>query len=110
MGEAYVRFALAHPQRFRLMFGGRIALRRHPELGTQAERAHAALVAAFSRYAGSAEPAHAAAAAWALVHGLSQLLLDGHFAQATAGGRETVPFVRDVIGSVRFVIRGQRSA
>ena len=32
MGEAYVRFALAHPQRFRLMFGGQVQIARHPAL------------------------------------------------------------------------------
>src|SRR5262245_65147086 len=32
MGEAYVRFALAHPQRFRLMFGGQVKIERHPAL------------------------------------------------------------------------------
>ena len=30
MGEAYVRFALAHPERFQLMFGGVIEIGRHP--------------------------------------------------------------------------------
>src|SRR2546427_8857402 len=30
MGEAYVRFALQYPQRFRLMFGGQIALDKYP--------------------------------------------------------------------------------
>jgi hypothetical protein len=42
----------------------------------------------------------AAAAAWSLVHGLSHLLLDGHFAQAD---REA--FVREVLGAVRFAQR-----
>src|SRR5436190_10261366 len=32
MGEAYVHFALAHPQRFRLMFGGQLQIARHPAL------------------------------------------------------------------------------
>src|ERR1700674_5400381 len=29
MGEAYVRFALEHPQRFRLMFGGVLPIAKH---------------------------------------------------------------------------------
>src|SRR5256885_13335679 len=32
MGEAYVRFALQYPQRFRLMFGGPIMLEKYPRL------------------------------------------------------------------------------
>src|SRR3981189_2620118 len=31
MGEAYVSFALQNPERFRLMFGGRVLPRKHPE-------------------------------------------------------------------------------
>src|SRR3954470_20864584 len=40
---AYVRFALDHPQRFRLMFGGQIAYDRYPELRGQADAAYAGL-------------------------------------------------------------------
>ena len=40
------------------------------------------------------------AAAWSLVHGLSHLLLDGHFAHAD---REA--FLREVLGAVRFAQR-----
>src|SRR5438093_13784981 len=32
MGEAYVRFALDNPQRFRLMFGGALSIERHADL------------------------------------------------------------------------------
>ena len=35
MGEAYVRFALAHPNRFRLMFGGQLDLQSTPDDGTR---------------------------------------------------------------------------
>jgi AcrR family transcriptional regulator len=87
MGEAYVEFALEHPQRFRLMFGGLLP-------GTDS-RAYEALKRSFADLGGGAE--YAAAAAWGLVHGLSHLLLDGHFA-----GRERKPFVREVLSTVRF--------
>src|SRR5215217_151305 len=32
MGEAYVRFALEHPQRFRLMFSGMLPITKHAHL------------------------------------------------------------------------------
>src|SRR5262245_4715846 len=35
-GEAYVGFALAHPQRFRLMFGGLLRIADHPGLREKA--------------------------------------------------------------------------
>ena len=87
MGEAYVQFALEQPQRFRLMFGGTL------QVGDR--RVYEALKDSFADLGEGAE--HAAAAAWALVHGLSHLLLDGHFA-----GRDRTRFVREVLSTVRF--------
>lgn len=86
LAEAYVRFALARPQLFRLMF----AARRWPELEARFAEAFAEV----------GKPG--AAAAWALVHGLALLLLDGHFA-----GEPREAFAARVIGALRFA---QRSA
>src|SRR6267142_2875008 len=104
MGEAYVRFALQYPQRFRLMFGGQVALEKYPQLRAAASSAFDQLQAAFSGYA--VEPRVAAAAAWSLVHGLSHLILDGHFAQRQVDDE----FVKQVLGAVRFAVGPQRSA
>jgi AcrR family transcriptional regulator len=90
MGEAYVEFALAHPQRFRLMFGG--------APGASDHRAYEALKKSFADLGDDAE--YAAAAAWGLVHGLAHLLLDGHFA-----GRDPQRFVREVLSTARFSAR-----
>jgi AcrR family transcriptional regulator len=89
MGEAYVEFALAHPQRFRLMYGGAVKLKQRDR------RAYEGLLKSFSDLGDDAP--YAAAAAWAVVHGLSHLLLDGHFE-----GREPKQFVREVLSTVRF--------
>jgi AcrR family transcriptional regulator len=86
-GEAYVEFALQHPQRFRLMFGGVAP-------GSD-QRAYQALLNSFADLGENAR--YAAAAAWGLVHGLSHLLLEGHFA-----GSERKQFVRAVLSCVRF--------
>src|SRR5579871_2967882 len=76
MGEAYVRFALAHPQRFRLMFGGQVPMERHPQLREVATKAFASLSGALSARVPEAQGAgDSSIAAWALVHGLAQLLL-----------------------------------
>lgn len=93
MGEAYVRFALEHPQRFRLMFGGALSLARYPHLRDAGSRAYEALRAAFKDLP---KPDTAAAAAWSLVHGLAHLKLDGHLGAQS---------VADVIGAVRFAQR-----
>ena len=104
MGEAYVHFALANPQRFRLMFGGLLRLDAHPELRRNAQATYAALERAFAGY--GVDASKAAAAAWSLVHGLSHLLLDGHFANKG----DTEQFVRGVLGAIRFAVGAQRSA
>jgi AcrR family transcriptional regulator len=93
LGEAYVRFALEHPQRFRLMFGGALPMRKQAHLRTAAATTYDALVAAFRDMP---HPDLAAAAAWSLVHGLAHLRLDGHLAAQS---------VADVISAVRFVQR-----
>jgi AcrR family transcriptional regulator len=86
LGEAYVRFALTHPQRFRLMFST-----------AQARAMHERFAQAFT---GLSDPDTAAAAAWSLVHGLALLAIDGHLEKDEA-------FVRKVLHSLRFA---QRSA
>lgn len=100
-GEAYVRFALEHPQRFRLMFGGVPRLDAHPALREAAARTYRGLVDAFETLVGREGAAMAAAAAWSLTHGLAQLLLDGHFTQATRGAEGAAGFARAVLGAVR---------
>jgi AcrR family transcriptional regulator len=102
MGEAYVRFALEHPQLFRLMFGGHLAFSRHRALAAAAGRPYQTLVEAFRAQPAIADPQMAGAAAWSLVHGLAHLLLDGHFARQAA---ERTAFIGEVIGAVRFVAR-----
>lgn len=71
MGRAYMRFALARPGRFRLMFGPLLARAAgHPEL-------QAASRAAFAALGAEAASPEAALRAWGMVHGLAHLLLDG---------------------------------
>jgi AcrR family transcriptional regulator len=110
MGEAYVRFGLAHPARFRLMFGGTLQLSQHPGLREASRRAYDTLLQAVRARQDLPAPELAAAAAWSLVHGLVNLLLDGHFEQVAEGSAELERFIKDVLGSVRFAGAAQRSA
>ena len=103
MGEAYVRFALEHPQRFRLMFGGQLAIAKHPQLREVATRVFEGLSGALSDRVPQAQGARdASIAAWALVHGLAQLLLGDRIAPAAKRGRADADFVRDVLATLRF--------
>lgn len=81
MGQAYVRFAVARPGRFRLMYGPAISERsRFPELQAawrESTQGMQAALQARTTAAGGAAPAIAALQLWCMVHGLSQLLLDG---------------------------------
>lgn len=77
---AYVRFALANPERFRLMFTRPVpaALRRVVEDDAVAQ------------------------SIWAMVHGLTHLILAGHFA-----GEEPEALVRRTLSEVRFAQRSE---
>lgn len=109
-GEAYVRFALANPQHFRLMFGLGLSTSGDPSLHEQASRAFGGLAKAIAAHAGQEAP-NAAVAAWALVHGLSHLLLDQKLPRISRDAPEVEDFVRAVLGSIRFsVAAGQAPA
>src|SRR6266545_7237587 len=85
IGDAYVRFAIEHPGRFRLMFGREISdLPAVPaSLGETAERSFGIVVAAveavLARWpAGRRPPAEAVAfACWTIGHGAATLWIDG---------------------------------
>jgi len=102
-GEAYVAFGLARPALFRLMFSAAVP----PSDPSRA--VYQSLLEALSAQRGIVHPERAAAAAWALVHGLTTLLIDGHLEQLVASaGSEGV--ARVVLGAVRFAGAAQRSA
>lgn len=83
LGVAYVRFALAHPSYLRVMFGPEIPDKgAHPALDAAGTRTFELLVQAIARgqaagHVRAGDPADLAVAAWALVHGLASLVVDG---------------------------------
>lgn len=110
MGEAYVRFALDHPQRFRLMFGRRLARARHARLRAVSSALFGRLAGALAaRLPGARDARPASLAAWALAHGLALLLLEDCIAgEAADTGRAEL--VRAVLGSVRFALGAPQDA
>lgn len=103
MGEAYVCFALDHPQRFRLMFGGQVQISKHPALRELATKTYEGLSGALAARLPEAQGARdSSIAAWALVHGLAQLLLDERISQGARGSRSREQFIREVLATVRF--------
>ena len=84
IGLAYVAFARDEPNLYRLMFGGRVLPRgAHPRLDQAGQAAFQVLEDTVANgqqrgYLKAAPLPLLTAAAWSLVHGLSQLTIDGH--------------------------------
>lgn len=84
IGLVYVAFAQEEPNLYRLMFGGRVLPKgAHPRLDAAGKGAFQVLesTVARARDLGYLKPSSVSlmtAAAWSLVHGLSQLTIDGH--------------------------------
>lgn len=100
IGRAYVAFALAHPARYRLMFGPEFAQgRAPPDLDRAARAAFDALVATQQRAGASPGERTTAVAYWSLVHGVATLLIDGRVAVP----EDTTPldFAEQVLGCLR---------
>jgi len=89
-GLAYVRFALANPGHYRVMFGGFVAKANcDPELTTEASGAFGVLLAALAelqeqRVVREGDPEALALFVWSAVHGVAMLAIDG---QLTRPGR-----------------------
>jgi AcrR family transcriptional regulator len=86
MGMTYVRFALARRGLFRLMYGPELTDReKYPELKSAADEAFGPLQREIGGGSGADRAALVnAVAAWALVHGLAMLFLNGVLPEALA--------------------------
>lgn len=87
MGQAYVQFAQANPNLFRLMFSSEIKRCERPSLKLVADVAFDTL-RAVTEALPAGDKRVAALRAWAQVHGLALLLLDGQIT-LQAGEDET---------------------
>jgi AcrR family transcriptional regulator len=103
IGVAYVRFAAQHADYFRLLSAPELAdKRRHPELLTAYDDAFGVVLGAIRecQQAGivhAGEPRRLAMAAWAAVHGIAWLIVDGQVAISRLDG--------DAAQSARSVLR-----
>jgi AcrR family transcriptional regulator len=92
MARAYVQFAIAHPSHYRVMFGGFIeSAAKDEEFIGEAKAAFQVLVDALidqqrNGVIRADDPVLAARFVWALVHGISLLVMDGQLREA--GQRE----------------------
>jgi AcrR family transcriptional regulator len=85
MGEAYVRFAVANPWHYRVMFGGGFELNTcDPELNEEGAGAFRALLDALVEMQGQGlvqldDPETQARFVWSVVHGVAMLAIDGNW-------------------------------
>jgi AcrR family transcriptional regulator len=104
LGVAYVRFALAHPAYLRVMFGSEVPDKgAHPALKEAGDRTFEMLVqgireAQATGHVQSGDPRELAVAAWALVHGLAALLIDGRLRDHARSAKDAERLAERVTG------------
>ncbi len=102
-GLAYVRFALAHPHHFRLMFSSECSHMVPTAQDQQDDRAYTLLRdSAVAVVAPGVDPDVAAVAYWSRPHGLAMLLLDGRIPP------ERVAAESDLTQLILATVRGER--
>jgi AcrR family transcriptional regulator len=94
---AYVRFALRRPAVFKLMFSRDVSGRAHPELSEAARDGFFALRQALSGGATDRTANDTALAAWAFVHGIAHLLIDGQIPETLSAGRAPEELAREMM-------------
>lgn len=77
LGRGYIRYALEHPARFRVMFGRFPLERGDPALAQAGQRAFGLLATANEALPGRGGDASSLVLAWSAVHGFATLALDG---------------------------------
>jgi len=107
MGVAYVRFAVAHPAHYRVMFGGYKSLCAvETDLQADADAAFQVLVDALSslQRAGRVrpdDPRRLAQFSWSIVHGIAMLAVDGQLGPNPAASGELTALIHFALKRIR---------
>jgi len=102
MGRAYVRFAVANPAHYRVMFGGRVEAHGDPDLAREGAGAFQVLVDAIialqkNGTARAENPLRFAQVIWATVHGVAMLAIDGLLEREQTDADTLVRFANEQI-------------
>lgn len=119
-GLSYVRYALAHPGRFQLMFRRQLLLQQDERLDAAGEASLAELESTVRQYLGAdasrrrPRPDERAVramvlGAWSVVHGFAHLALDGKLA-AVAEHRGVADFTAEVLPDLLMALLPDRPA
>jgi AcrR family transcriptional regulator len=84
IGRAYVRWAVDHPDHYRVMFGADNDKAQHPSLAVAAGQAFGDLLDVITQCQAAGklrgqEPGQVAGPLWSLVHGIASFAIDGEF-------------------------------
>jgi AcrR family transcriptional regulator len=107
MGLAYVRFAVANPSHYRVMFGGFVDhAGADPELITEANGAFQVLVDSLIEQQGrgliaAGDPRQLALYVWAIVHGIAMLGIDGQLPAQQSAEDLTLAAMRCIRDGIR---------
>jgi AcrR family transcriptional regulator len=104
LGRAYVRWAVAHPDHYRVMFGSEISKADHPALAIAADQAFGDLLDAITRcqeagIVDGQDPRLVAAPLWSLVHGVASLAIGGELS-AVGIRQDPEEMIADVVARV----------
>jgi AcrR family transcriptional regulator len=104
MGVAYVRFAVAHPSHYRVMFGADIFGGEHAELATEAAGAFQVLVDAIEalqaqRLARRDDARQMALFVWAATHGVAMLAIDGRLGREASAIDSLTRYMTERVGA-----------
>jgi AcrR family transcriptional regulator len=107
-GEAFIGFASAYPAHYRVMFSRRVPRKGFPGLAAAGQAAMDELVEAIGacqkkHQLRRGEPERLAIAAWAMVHGMATLLVDGRLDRERFPEKTHAALIREV---VQVVARG----
>jgi AcrR family transcriptional regulator len=83
LGRVYVRWAVAHPDHYQVMFGAESLKTEQPSVVAAGEQAFGDLLDAITKcqeagMLGGQDPREVAAPLWSLVHGIASLAIGGH--------------------------------
>ena len=110
VARAYLRFALAHPSRYRLMYAGEIAPGCYPDLADSSKLVLRVLADSIPGLGDAEHARRAGTASWALLHGLADLLLGGHLGPPASDAADAERLVREVVAMMRFAAKPAAAA
>jgi AcrR family transcriptional regulator len=103
-GLAYVGFALERPALFRLMFSDQIDRKAYRDLDLTAQTSLLALMPQVSAAYGERSLREATLAAWSMVHGLAQLLIDNQPPPELRAGRSDLKLAEATLRAMAHII------